>query len=225
MNHEIPQDKTVAMGVTEPEQLPGAVKASHNTFCEPKPAVLDQQNRVTHDPATSSRPDSHSGMRGKCVDVRELQEENEALRNDNEQLRALIVERSMASEPLRGEQFYSQQFRELLAEVETWVAKMDKSRGLQELSTNTANDIVERLGRIGRRGQSSADFLKKNNTLFWRAYRTPTSRIQLERHLVAAILFDNIFSPFAFGLLPEWAEALAWIVEDIEKTGMAKTND
>jgi len=152
-----------------------------------------------------------------------LQEENEALRADNEQLRTLIIERSMAREPLHGEQFYAKDFRELAADVETWVAKMDRSGGIHDLSADKENEIFKRLGEIGLRASSSAAFMEKNKSLFQRVYRTPRSRVHLKRHIVAVILYDKVFAPLVFGLPPDCAKTLARIMEAIEDDGIERT--
>jgi len=220
-DQDMPHDRSPTLDATESERLS---ETSHGAFPRSTPAPLEQQqhHHVAHDHITNYTPNQDPFIRSQSVDVRALQEENRALRNDNEQLRALIVDRSMAADPVRPEQFYIKEFRELLADVESWVAKMDRSGGTQELSPNTANEIVTHLGAIGSRGLSSADFLRTNNTLFQRAYRIPTSRIQLERHIVAAILYDKVLAPVAFGIPPNLAVALSYILDDVEKTGTGK---
>jgi hypothetical protein len=160
--------------------------------------------------------------------MRSLQEDNEALRADNEQLRSLINERSMAKGPLRGEQFYASEFRELFTLIDTWVVTIDRPTGGSEgtqptdLATDRADKIVKGLRESGTRGSASATFLQTNGALFQRAYRSPRSRVELERHVIAAILFDQVFAPLVFGIPADWAEMLRSLVDVIERDGMRK---
>jgi hypothetical protein len=184
----------------------------------PSPQRHAEQTRIA-----GRATDQRSDVQDQRHDVRTLLEENQALRADNETLRNLIVERSMARDSLRGDQFYSREFRELLADVETWVVKMDKSGGIKELSADKATEIIKRLRETGPRGSSSAEFLHINYTLFQQAYRTPRIRVQLGRHIVAAILFDKVFAPLVLGIPPDWARTLGRLLEIVEETGLEMT--
>jgi hypothetical protein len=156
------------------------------------------------------------------VDVRTLLIENQTLRADNEQLRSLIVERSMASEQFQPEHVYASKFRELFADIETWVVKMDRSAGIQELPDSRADQILKALRETGTRGVSSAEFLSTNSALFRQAFRSPRSRVQLERHIIAALLFDKLLAPMVFGISTDWAQFLRRLVDAMERDGMRK---
>jgi len=207
----------------ELDRVSGRPKASHSSQSA---SNAKQQSATDYRQMTARTADPQSVHRGKgdSDDVRALQEDIEALRADNEQLRALIMSRSMAREPIQGEEFYFKEFRQLLADVQEWVAKLDLSGGVKELAVDRANEIIKLLGAIGPRGKSSAEFLREKRALFEKACSSPKSRIQLERHIVAAILFDKVFAPLVFGIPREWAQTLDGILEIIETTGMAMKN-
>lgn len=145
--------------------------------------------------------------------MKALEEQIELLQKDNDLLRSAIVQKGKDSQPLRGEEYYARLFKELKAEIETWMARQAKTNGSQELSAGTERTLLENLANFGRRGQWSAEFLNTNG-FFQAWYANTRSRIQLGRHIVAAILFDEVFSPFAFGLPDEWAKAMAWVEKD-----------
>jgi hypothetical protein len=122
-------------------------------------------------------------------------------------------------QPLRPEEFYAQKFRELKSEIEMWIAKNAKSNGPLELSGALRMEILERLSKFGDCGTETSDFLNLNPEEFRNYYRNPRHRIQLVRNIVAAILFDQVFEPFAVGLHPEVSKALDWIEKDIISSG------
>jgi hypothetical protein len=150
--------------------------------------------------------------------LKSLQEENQMLRKDNDLLRNSIMEKGKDSQPRRGEEHYARLFKELRADIETWMAKQAKANGSQELAEAVERAILDKLAAFGIRGQWSADFLTTNR-IFHAWYLNTRSRIQLGRHIIAAILFDQVFVPFAFGLPEEWDHALAWVERDINVRG------
>ena len=99
------------------------------------------------------------------------------------------------------------------------MVKQAKANGGQELSAAAERSILEKLTALGKSGQWSAEFLTKSQ-IFPSWYINARSRIQLGRHIVAAVLFDQVFSPFAFGLPQEWAQALQWVERNINAHGV-----
>jgi len=150
--------------------------------------------------------------------VKALQEEISLLRKDNDLLRNAIVQKGKDTQPLRAEEYYARLFRELKAEIETWMAKQAKANASQEMSEKAESVLLQKLANFGLRGQWSAEFLKPNG-VFRTWYANIRSRIQLGRHIIAVLLFDQVFFPFAFGLPDEWAKAMAW-VEKYINTGL-----
>jgi len=130
-----------------------------------------------------------------------------------------IVEKGKDAQPRRGEEHYARLFKELRVDIETWMAKQAKANGSQDLSEAVERTILGKLAAFGTRGQWSADFLNTNR-IFRAWYFNTRARIQLGRHIVAAILFDRVFAPFAFGLPEELANALAWVERDINVRGL-----
>ena len=145
--------------------------------------------------------------------LKALQEEIELLRKDNDLLRSAIVQKGKDTQPLRGEEYYARLFKELKADIETWMAKQAKANRAQALSEIVGRTLLEKFSNFGLRSQWSAEFLRTDK-LFETLYSDTRSRIQLGRHIVASILFDQVFAPFAFGLPGEWAKAMAWVEND-----------
>lgn len=214
-----------ADNTAELDQITSAVTTSRSTIPpNASPSLVEQQRQADQNHKTVGTAEQHTTAQGQGIDVRALQAEIRALRTDNDQLRALFVDSSLARQPKREEQFYSQDFRQLLADVETWVAKLDRSGGTQELPTDRATEIIKRLREIGQWGAKSGDYWEKNNTFFQLAYRTARSRVQLQRHIVATILFDKVFVPIVFGIPPFHAQEMGRLARVVETIGNPKTN-
>jgi len=147
-------DSSVSTATIEPSRVSTMPTANHHAMSVSTPTLNHQQRPLDCNHIPSCNGVQHAGGAGPRVDVRSLQEDNQDLRADNDRLRALIVERSMASQPLREEEFYSQEFRGLLVDVVNWVAKMDRSGGTRELSPDRADEIIKRFGQIGCKGST-----------------------------------------------------------------------
>ena len=165
--------------------------------------------------------DSHHLNEESEENNKTLRDEIKLLRKDNELLRTSIVQKGSDTQPLRAEEYYARTFRELKADIEMWIARRAKPQGSLELSITAELGILEKLASFGDRGQWSADFLKADRQVFQSWYRSPRSRIQLCRHVLASILMDQVFVPFVFGLPSEVGNALAWVERDINARGLA----
>ena len=220
-----------------PSQLPGPAtlqQQNARVFNKevPEPLVgpvLNNESNVSHSQSIAPNHSNQQNVRREADsdrfenrllrdNLKSLQEENQMLRKDNDLLRNSIIEKGKDAQPRRGEEHYARLFKELRADIETWMAKQAKANGSQELAEAVERAILDKLRAFGIRGQWSADFLSTNR-IFHTWYLNTRSRIQLGRHIIAAILFDEVYAPFAFGLPEEWAHALAWVERDINVRG------
>lgn len=195
-----------------PDAAPAAsarVERSQPSESRPTNAPLSQQEKLSR-----TISGGVSNVDGRIT----LLKENRTLRADNEQLPSLVLERSMPSKQIQPERVYNSEFRELFDDIETWIVKMDASAGIQDLSASRANQILKGLRKIGRRCTSSAEFLQTNTALFQEAFRFPRFRVQLQRHIVGAILFDKVLAPMVFGISTDWM--FKHLNEVMERDGM-----
>ena len=218
-----------------PSQLPATLEQQNvrvlNKEVPEPPAgtVLNNESKVSHNQSLAPNHSNQQNVRREADsdrlenrvlrdNLKALQEDIQMLRKDNDLLRASIVEKGKDAQPRRGEEHYARLFKELRVDIEAWMAKQAKANGSQELAETVERAILDKLAAFGIRGQWSADFLTTNR-IFHTWYLNTRSRIQLGRHIIAAILFDQVFVPFAFGLPEEWAHALAWVERDINVRG------
>lgn len=129
-----------------------------------------------------------------------FQERCEALENDNEQLRAYIATMRNAQGPILDEGYYSRGFDGLRREIDSWVAKQYKKNANQSLSDDAPSVIVRIVSLFGDHGLACSHFLQSEEYSIQMLYNERRTRIPLIRHVIAIILFDQVFDRFAFGL-------------------------
>jgi hypothetical protein len=118
------------------------------------------------------------------------------LTKDNYLLRSQIAEMSSAQDPLRDEQFYILEFNQIRMDIESWAAKETRTMPKQFLSESESFQLISLLKTYGETGNNVAEWFRRKDRRFFQERRT---QIALIRHLIAVVLFDQVFNRFAFG--------------------------
>lgn len=146
-----------------------------------------------------------------------LEKQIRTVENDNEKLRKDIVGIGNEGNVEHNEDFYIKRFVQLKADIDMWIVR---NAGMpSELSKSSVTKFLQIFGSLGSHCKFSVDQLKHKETFrIW--YKKDTSRVQMIRHIVAAVLLDQVFEQFVFGVAPEISDALQQINEDIMKHGI-----
>ena len=216
LTREIPEQRTLQPNASEVSR--NQIPASNNTSTE----IMSLENRYENGALTDRAKAQEKEWR-LTDQVKALEEEISLLRKDNDLLRSSIIQKGKDAQPLRAEEYYARLFKELRAEIETWMVKQVKANGTQQISETAEHTLLKKLATFGRRGKWSAEFLGTDG-FFHTWYANTRSKIQLGRHIVAVTLFDEVFAPFAFGLPEEWAKAMAWVEKDNNCGKLCLTN-
>lgn len=153
-----------------------------------------------------------------CQEQERQKKEIAHLRQDNEHLRTYIAKTNTDVNPFHDEEYYLQSLQELKSEIEMWIAKHAKANGVEVLSAAEEAGVLEILFASGQCGKNSYDFLNRD---FRGLYGNARSRIPLLRHVVALVLFEQIFEPFAAGLPSTVSPVLTWIEDDLMLRGFS----
>jgi predicted nucleic acid-binding Zn-ribbon protein len=138
-------------------------------------------------------------------------------------LRSVIAKAETKKGPLRAEEFYVRNFRELQGELEMWIAKTSKTKAKKVLLDHDVQGILQRLTRLGGYARIAAEFLHTTNAIqTW--YAAPHWRIPLIRHIVAVYFFELIFRPFVFGLPRDASHVLNFVDNVITTEGGSSLN-
>jgi hypothetical protein len=119
-----------------------------------------------------------------------------ALTKDNYLLRSQIAEMSSAQEPLRDEQYYILEFTQIRSDIESWAAKETRTTTKPFLSETASLQLISHLKTYGETGSNAAEWFQHKERKFFQERR---NQIALIRHLIAVVLFDQVFNRFAFG--------------------------
>jgi hypothetical protein len=125
-----------------------------------------------------------------------------ALKNDNVLLRAQIADMSSGQEPLREENYYVLEFRQIGMDVDSWAAKETRTMSKKPLSEADCKQLFSELYKSGEHGRKAAEGFEAKTKLF----QERRNRIVLIRHVIAIILFDRIFDVFTFGFKRDYAD-------------------
>jgi hypothetical protein len=198
---------------TELEQQIAALSKQKNEVQEERDNLLQEQHALKTSLDVLSKANEATQMHN-----RELKEEVEFLRLDNEKLRTYIATRESDLNPVHPENFYVQSYQALKGEIEMWIAKQAKVNLTTPLLYEDEAKLLETLATLGFYSRASSEILRLQN--LGKTWCTNAGlRIQLLRHIVAVFLFDQIFSSFAIGLSPELSEVLTWIDNRILSQG------
>jgi hypothetical protein len=139
------------------------------------------------------------------------------LTKDNYLLRAQITEMSSAQEPLRDEQFYILEFNQIRMDVESWAAKETRTMPKQFLPEPASSQLFSLLKTYGETGSNVAEWFRHKDRRFFQERR---NQIALIRHLIAVVLFDQVFDRFAFGFDRNYSKYFIDIEKLICKHGL-----
>jgi hypothetical protein len=141
----------------------------------------------------------------------------ETLTSDNYLLRSQIVEMNSAQEPLRDEQFYVLEFNQIRIDVESWAAKETRTMPKQYLPEQQSLQLISLLKTYGETGSNAAEWFRHKDRRFFQERR---NQIALIRHLIAVVLFDQVFDRFAFGFERGYSKYFSDVEKLICKHGL-----
>ena len=156
---------------------------------------LDRKERDQQPPFTKSRADLIG------------------LRSDNDALRKYIAQKGAEQQMhLRMSSITFNNSKNLKAIMEMWIVKHSKSSAEKELSQSQEIELLKLLPSFGKSGKASAEFLKNKSTIVSKLVCKYPIRILLVRHIVAVLLIDQVFEPFASGLPSSLSQAIGKLV-------------
>ena len=106
---------------------------------------------------------------------------------------------SSAQEPIHEEEWLILQFCQIGMDIDSWAAKETRGKPAEPLSAADHQWLVERLTSLGRVGRKTVEML---GSRLADMYQDRRKKITLIRHIVAILLCEDVFEPFAFGLSP-----------------------
>jgi hypothetical protein len=186
--------------------------AEHNSL---RKLYTDADTKVTHD----GRQIIELQNQLKQVQHRLVGESKSraTLTSDNYLLRSQIAEMSSAQEPLRDEQFYILEFNQIRIDIESWAAKETRTMPKQSLSETQSLQLISLLKTYGETGNNAAEWFRHKDRRFFQERR---NQIALIRHLIAVVLFDQVFDRFAFGFERGYSKYFTDIEKLICKHGL-----
>jgi hypothetical protein len=140
-------------------------------------------------------------LKGRRDDIQALHTEESSqrirLHKDNILLRAQIADMSNAQEPLHEERYYIEEFSEIGGNLESWAATETRQMSKDSLKPSDIEQLVSVFQQCGEEGMFAANWLK---TADKSRFQDRRNRIALIRHASSIVIFEQIFTRFAFGL-------------------------
>jgi polyhydroxyalkanoate synthesis regulator phasin len=141
---------------------------------------------------------------------------------DNESLRAQILGMLRPPGPVHDDGHYRQQLDLLNERIQGWVAAAFKAPSREPLPESSVHAVSEFLSRYDY-GRSLLAAMAESNHTINHFYERPVRRVALVRYIMALILWQDIFSPYCFGISVELNEVMLKVLDSVYCDGTHST--
>jgi len=132
----------------------------------------------------------------KMEEICRLEETCKRLQNDNHRLTNRILDMTSPQQLLHTREWYIFEFKEIGKGIESWVAKEIGPKPMKRVSSSERHALIAEISTWDEAGRND---VKAMRALLPRLLKNKEKKIVLTCHVIAVLVFENVFNRFAFG--------------------------